>query len=289
MDALGPIEVLFLLAPVAVVPLGLGLLVRTNGRGGPWRLAGRLQPWAAAAAVLSFLIGHRGLIAGVLAAPWLVVTLLVAVGGAERAGHAGARLRTSGGLPVAAGLAGCAMLPVGGAWLVVSRLGLTPLGFEEPLPLLTAVHFHYAAFAAPVLVAQAGAVLGAGRAWRASAAGAIAGPPLLAAGITLSPTLEVVAATLVVLALSSLAVLTLARIVPRLHGAARLLLAISSVSALAAMACALAYAVGQFTGTGIFSLAGMARIHGPLNALGFALAGLLGWSAAPRNLAPPSL
>src|SRR5262249_32678785 len=81
-DALGPFELLFLLAPVAVVPLGLGLLVRASGAGRPWRLAGRLQPWAAAAVVLSFLIGHRGLAAGVLAVPWLALTLLVAAGGA---------------------------------------------------------------------------------------------------------------------------------------------------------------------------------------------------------------
>src|SRR5262249_3496469 len=154
-------------------------------------LARRLQPWAAAATVLSFLIGHRGLVAGLLAAPWLVVTLLVATGGAGQAWHARARLRTWRGLPESAGLAGCAMLPIGGAWLVLSRLGSSPLGCEEPLPLLTAVHFHYAAFAALVLVAQAGAVLGKSRAWRASAAGTIAGPPLLAAGITFSPTLEV--------------------------------------------------------------------------------------------------
>jgi len=33
----------------------------------------------------------------------------------------------------------------------------------------------------------------------------------------------------------------------------------------------------------------MARIHGPLNAMGFVLCGLIGWRLAPRNLTPPTL
>jgi hypothetical protein len=98
-----------------------------------------------------------------------------------------------------------------------------------------------------------------------------------------------VAAADIVLAVSGLGALTLVRIVPRVPAAPRVLLALSSVSAFAGMACALAYAVGEFTGIGIISLGQMARIHGPLNALGFVLVGLIGWTMAPRNLRPPSL
>lgn len=185
--------------------------------------------------------------------------------------------------------AGCMMLPVGGGWLVLSRLGASVMGFEEPIPLLTAVHFHYAAFATLVLVGLAGRCAGDGTVYRCIVAGAIAGPPLLAAGITLSPLVEIVGACVLVLALSALAVLTLVRIVPRMCGLARLLLAVSAVSVLGGMACALAYAAGEFTGIGIISLGKMARIHGPLNGLGFALAGLAGWTAAPRNLARRAL
>jgi hypothetical protein len=100
---------------------------------------------------------------------------------------------------------------------------------------------------------------------------------------------EVAAAFLLVLALGGLSVLTLARIVPRLKGVAAILLSISSASILGGMACAAAYAVGEFTGIGTISLGQMARIHGPLNGLGFALAGLLGWTLAPRNLRLPAL
>jgi hypothetical protein len=280
MGALGPIEALFLLAPLVVVPLAFRLLARRGEVTPAGRAAGALRPWAAAGVVASFLMGHRGATAAVLAAPWLLVTLLAALDGAGRAGREARRPRGTRRMSALSAAAGCMMLPIGGGWLVLSRLGASPLGFEEPLPLLTAVHFHYAAFATLVLVAEAGRVLGEGPAYRAIAAGAIAGPPLLAAGITLSPSLEIVAACLLVLALSGFSVLVLGRAVPHQHGWARLLLLISSASVLGAMALAFAYAVGEFTGIGIISLARMARIHGPLNALGFVLAGLAGWASA---------
>jgi hypothetical protein len=279
MNALGPIEILFLLAPVAVVPLAMRLTAAPEDTTPARWAARRLQPWAALAVVASFLV-RRGPSAAVLAGVWLVLTLLVAYHGWQRLGRTMAEVAMS---------AGCLMLPIGGGWLVLSRLGVGAFGFEEPLILLTAVHFHYAAYATLVLVGRAGRVLGENRAYRLIAGGAMAGPPLLAAGITFSPRLEIVAAGIIVLAVSGLGALTLVRIVPRVPAAARALLALSSVSAFAGMACALAYALGEFTGIGIISLGQMARIHGPLNALGFVLAGLIGWTLAPRNLGPPSL
>jgi len=279
MNALGPIEILFLLAPLAVVPLAMRLTAAPEDATPALSLARRLQPWAALAVVASFLV-RRGPSAAVLAGVWLVLTLLVAYHGWQRLGRTVAEVATS---------AGCLMLPIGGGWLVLSRLGMGAFGFEEPLILLTAVHFHYAAYATLVLVGRAGRVLGESRAYRLVAGGAMAGPPLLAAGITFSPLLEIVAAGIIVLAVSGLGALTLVRIVPRIPAAARALLALSSVSAFAGMACALAYAIGEFTGIGIISLGQMARIHGPLNALGFVLAGLIGWTRAPRNLGPSSL
>jgi YndJ-like protein len=280
MHALGPIEILFLLAPLAVVPLALRLTAAAEDATPALSLARRLQPGAAVAVLASFLV-RRGPSAAVLAGVWLVLTVLVAYHGWQRRGRTMAEVAVS---------AGCLMLPIGGGWLVLSRLGVGAFGFEEPLILLTAVHFHYAAYATLVLVGCAGRVLGESRAYRLIAGGAMAGPPLLAAGITFSPRLEIVAAGIIVVAVSGLGALTLVRIVPRVPPAARALLALSSVSALAGMACALAYAVGEFTGIGIISLGQMARIHGPLNALGFVLAGLVGWTLAPRcNLRPPSL
>jgi hypothetical protein len=42
---------------------------------------------------------------------------------------------------------------VGGAWLVASRLGMRPMGIQEPIGLLTAVHFHFAGFATAMIAA----------------------------------------------------------------------------------------------------------------------------------------
>jgi hypothetical protein len=283
MSALGPIEILFLLAPVVVVPLAMRLSASPADTTPALWAARRLQPWAALAVVASFFV-HRGVGAAALAGVWLVVTVLVALHGARRLWRSA---WTASEVTVSAG---CLMFPIGGGWLVLSRLGVSPLGFEEPLILLTAVHFHYAAYATLVLVGSVGRAAGDGRAFRFIAGGAMAGPPLLAAGITFSPLLEVVAAGVVVLAVCGLGALTLVRVVPHVPPSARVLLILSSVSAFGAMALALAYAVGEVTSHPIVSLGQMARIHGPLNALGFVLAGLVGWTlVAPRNLGRPSL
>jgi hypothetical protein len=282
MSALGPIEILFLLAPVAVVPLAMRLSAGPADATPALWAARRLQPWAALAVVASFFV-HRGIGAAALAGVWLVVTALVAL-------HGCVKVWSSRAVAEVAVCAGCLMLPIGGGWLVLSRLGMGVLGFEEPLILLTAVHFHYAAYATLVLVGRVGRTLGDGRAFRLIAIGAMAGPPLLAAGITFSPFLEIVAAGVVVLAVSGLGALTLVHVVPRVPPAARVLLVTSSVSSFGAMGLALAYAVGQLTGHPVVSLGEMARIHGPLNALGFVLAGLVGWTlAAPRNSGHASL
>ena len=63
------------------------------------------------------------------------------------------------------------------------RAGLRPLGFPDLIVLLTAVHFHYAGFALPVLTGLVARVLG-GPAAGAACLGVIAGVPLVAIGIT---------------------------------------------------------------------------------------------------------
>jgi hypothetical protein len=282
MSALGPTEILFLLAPVAVVPLAMRLTAApTEATRALWT-ARRLQPAAALAVVASFFI-PRGIVASVLAVVWLAVTALVALHGLACLRRS---TRTTAEIAVCVG---CLMLPIGGGWLVLSRLGVGVLGFEEPLILLTAVHFHYAAYATLVIAGNLGRALNDHRAFRVVAVGAMSGPPLLAAGITFSPRLEFAAAAVMVMAVCGLGALTIASVVPGAPFASRVLLVVSSLSAFAAMALALAYAAGEFTGIGIISLGQMARIHGPLNALGFVLAGLLGWTAAARNLRPQSL
>lgn len=148
------------------------------------RLARRLQPPGAVAAVVSLLLGE-GTLAGVVACGWLAVCLCATLAGVAVAHQAWQRAperRTLGDLTIAAGLC---YLSVGGGWLVIGRLGLRPFDLSTDIVRLTSVHFHYAGFAVPVLAA-AGL---AGVDWFASRVSlvtgclaAVAGPPVVAAG-----------------------------------------------------------------------------------------------------------
>jgi hypothetical protein len=265
------IEALFLLAPLVLVPLALERIELGDGL---LRIA---QPAAALGAVAAFLL-PRGPAAAGLAAVWFAFTLLLAERGLRR-------LRRLGFSDAAEAALTAALLyvPVGGAWLVGSRLGLRPLGFEEPLILLTAVHFHHAGFTALVVTGLTARRLGPSRLRRAGVTGVMLGTPLLAAGITLSPALELLSAALLAVSLAGIACALLARVVPRAPSAlAGGLLAVAALSSLLAMAFALAYAWGEFSGRPLVSLSQVARVHGPANALGFGLCGLLGFAFERR-------
>lgn len=259
------IEPLFLLAPLVLVPLAVPLV---DGR--PRADLRALLPIGAAAAAAALCV-RTGVVAGALAAAWLLVTLRLALLGATRL--------VARRPPDAAETAidvGLVALPVGGAWFVASRLGLTPMGFREPIVLLTAVHFHYAAFTALVWTGCAARRLPASLGRRAAVTGAAVGTPLLAAGITLAPWLELAGALVLALSLGWLAVRVLVAIRPQAL-ADRLLLRTSAAALLFSMPLAVAYAWGQVA-TPLVSLDAMARLHGTANALGFGLCGLLAWT-----------
>jgi hypothetical protein len=274
-------EYIFLLAPLLIVPLGLGLVdvpAEVKLHSSLYWLVKALQPLGAVSAVASFL-WPRGLIAGTLAAPWLVVTLLVALLGlarflARRPFHLGET-----GLD-----AGLAYLGIGGGWFLLARLGLNPLGFDDTIVFLTAVHFHYAGFAAPILAGVASRFFDersqAQPQWhKASVVGLVAGAPLVAAGITFSPLLEVIGAILVATSLAVLAYLMKVVVLSLIsHRPAQLLLSISGLSVILGLGLIYLYATGEFIGYTFITIPQMIQLHGVANALGFALCGLLGWN-----------
>lgn len=283
---MGLIEQLFLLAPLVIVPLALPLLespdLPPSGRRLYW-LIQLSQPFGALAAAISFLISP-GLVAAGLAASWLLVTGLIALFGLVRLLGRGLNVDIA---EISIDL-GCLYLPVGGGWLVWSRLGANPLGFGEVIVLLTAVHFHYAGFAAPLITGMAGRALrvagpGQSALYRAAAVGVSAGTPLVAAGVTLASWLELAGAIILATSLILLAYLTVFTILPAIsHRPARFLLVVSAGSALVAMLFTYAFAIGQFSGIYLVTIPQMARFHGLANALGFALCGLLGWHMLHR-------
>lgn len=266
---IGLIEKLFLLAPLVALPLAFALLEPA-----PWMLA-ILQPVAAASATASFFV-PPGTVAAGLAAPWAILTGVAALEGLLR-------FRTFTFEDVATTVS-MLFLPVGGGWLIASRAGVAPMGFGEPIALLTAVHFHFTVFLAPALAVLAGrGTSGRTRGlFIASTAGILAGTPLLAVGFIASPLLKLAAVGLLVASLWGVALLQ-ALAIRRLSGRmSKLLLALSSAAVAAGMVLAGLYEIGFFTGRGGLSIPEVARSHGPLNGLGFALGGLMAWTLERR-------
>jgi YndJ-like protein len=280
------IDKILLLGVLIIVPLALYLVAMPDESGRhvlPYRLAVIAQPFGAAAAVASFFM-PQGRPAALLAALWLIVTALIALFGFWRLLFRG--VLTANELCIGAGLI---YLPVGGMWFFMSRFGIQPLGFGDTIVLLTAVHFHFAGFAAPILAGLAGRTLDdRGRAtqlFQLAAAGIIAGTPIIATGITLSPLVAFIGAIVISLGLILLAIVVLGWVIRSVGSLpAQFLLGVSAISSLSAMVLACLYAYSLVTKTVIIDIPHMAMTHGVINAFGFALCGLVAWSLAPPDL-----
>jgi hypothetical protein len=276
----GIVELLLLLAILVFTPLALDL-VATPGADGlnhiTYRLTRFLQPFAGAFAALSML-APAGAWGGALAAPWLLLTIVVALYGLRRL-----TLPRPFSIEERCIDAALLYLPIGGVWFVASRAGISIGGFGGTIALLTAVHFHYAGFIAPALTGLAGRQLRKGdrRHWSTytiAAIGVIAGPPLVALGITYARSLEVVAAAVLATSLTILASLVLFPIRRSIDDTrAEIALSISALASIWAMCFALLYALSSFAGHILVSIPVMALIHGAANAI-FSLGGLIGWS-----------
>ena len=242
------VEGLIVLALVLVVPLGLRL-------GRTPRNALGVLALVVPCAVTSFFVADP-LVSGLLTAPYLAFTLWLAAAALPRLlgrGFCAEALLDIGQL----------QLVVAAAWLLASRGGLHT-GFDATITALTAVHFHYAGFAAATI---AGCVL---RGVKAPVAGGIValGPALVGLGIAFSPAIEVLSA--VVLALGMLG---LARAMVRLHP----VLALPALPLLGTMALAIGYASNAFAPGLVpwLNIPVMVQLHGLANALGFAALGLV--------------
>jgi YndJ-like protein len=171
-------------------------------------------------------------------------------------------------------------LAVGGAWMMASRLGMRPMGIQEPIGLLTAVHFHFAGFATATIAAATlrFAKLRHQDRYLKYVVGMVAIMPLVvAAGFVISPAVKMGAALGFSASVAALAIFVRAagRKVQNTH--AHVLLQISAGAVFVGMIFAAAYAVGDFAGSEVLTIPQMARTHGIFNAVGFCLPGLLGW------------
>ena len=284
----GSIELLFLFAPLVIVPLGMELGRAVGGTGSLELLARRLQPLGAALAVVAMLLPPGGR-AGSAALGWFLVCMLMA--GAGIVNLVRSRRTDAGGSPfgsrsgqvrgtqVAIGVARVD-LAVGGVWLVTSRLGMRPMGIQEPIGLLTAVHFHFAGFATAMIAATTlqFALRRGEQRWLQGVVLMVAGLPLLVAvGFVISPTLKLTAAFLFSGSVAGLAFAVRACGRKAEDATARVLLQVAAGAVFAGVVLSAGYAVADYMGSDALTIPQMARTHGLLNAMGFCLSGLLGW------------
>lgn len=280
------LNLILLLALWVITPLAVPLAALQQPRdwlGTRQRLIVILQPFAAFIGGISFLLG-TGPSSAAAATVWFLFTGLIAVQGVER-------LRQMGGATLADTCLAVALiyLPIGGAWLVLARLGLQPLGFSPDIVLLTAVHFHYIPLAALVMTGRIGQTGFGGKTtvplqfYRVAATGLLVEPLLVAAGRTLSQLtgnddLVSAATLLLALSLTLIAILSLQFIIPVTRSRlAQGLLLVSGTAVFVTMLAAVAYAVGTATGAWTITISQMIVMHGWINALLLSFCGLLGW------------
>lgn len=268
---------LLMFGPLVAVPLGL---FAEDGPRSSWRDAAIWLLLPSSAALLLAVGLPAGWRAALLAVPWAVVTLLLAAHGLSRLlprrHHSPAALCID---------AAYVFIVVGGGWVLLDRAGARPLGYDPLIVQLTAIHFHIAGFALPLLAGLMGRARPGGTPALVSA-GVVLGIPLVAGGLVLSQVTgdmrgEWVASWTLALAAAAVGVFQILEARSRTDST-RILLGLSGASLLAGMFLAAAYGYGRAQGLLWPTIADMIPLHGISNALGFAGLGLLA-----RALDPP--
>jgi len=172
------VHLLVLFAPLVVVPLALRL-------SGAWM--GFLKPirWLFFPAALT--LGIPFCVPSIpwvsyLSVPWFIWTLFAALRALRYFFRTPYNERSFSQFST---LVGFLYLPVGAAWALADRVGIHPFGFQDPIVMLTAAHFHYAGFVLPIV---AGFLLSQknNRLFRTITWGVLTGIPLVALGILIT-------------------------------------------------------------------------------------------------------
>ena len=275
------IEWILLLGIFVIVPLGLSLVQTEVPK--LTRIIAFALPIGATCAFIALLL-EPGPVAAMLVLPWLFVTAMVGLTGLWRVRQTG--LREPPEIAISAALV---YLPIGAVWLFAYGFGIQPMGFGDTIVLLTAVHFHFAGFAAPLLAGLTGRYIAPKTSILLTMAvvGVISGTPLVAAGITASPAIALLGALVITAGLVLLAVVSMAYVVPTIRSTiVRVLLLISALAVLPAMMLACAYAYSIVFNKLIIDIPQMAMTHGLANAFGFSLCGLTAWTIIDSSTIP---
>ena len=274
------IQILFALALAVAVPIG-ALLAAGQVTGAPGVKRFALVVGVTIASAVGALAIGRSTPAAVMAIPWWVVAIGLAVFAVVRLVRDVDTTRSAPEPWRLGVVAGCAFLAVGATWLVIDRAGLRPLGFGTTIVLLTAVHFHVAGF----VLTLAGSLAARARPGPASIVPVgllVAGTPLTALGFLGLPGVGWAGAMLVAAGGLGIGVATIATGRGAADGSARALLVIAGATLFVTMPLAAAYATGTTFGIGVLGIPAMAGIHGGLNVVGFAIPAMVGWRRLAR-------
>jgi hypothetical protein len=267
--------VLLLFAQLVVVPVGLRELRPGGGAVATALVHGAWFAWrpAAVAAIAALAIPPGELSAAVAAVTLLpalavglaaLVSLPAVLRDPTRCGHGAA----------------AAFLLVGSLFFVLHRQGGSWAGVDATIVQLTAVHFHVAGFGLALVAAALGERrrrIGAVAVWSL-----VLGMGVTAVGFLTVPAVQIVGAVLVVAALMTVSVGTVAVHAAIRPSAAAWVLRASAACGVAVSALALVYATTEATGTPVIDIPTMAATHGVLAAVGVVGAGLVGWRLAER-------
>jgi hypothetical protein len=277
-------EVILIAAPFLIVPLGLWHLDREGVAGTGLRRQGLVYfaSWCSAILLAISLLLPTGTWAGLLAIPWMLFTYILAGIGLV---HFFRHVRSlNEQLCYSAALV---YVAVGGTWAMVSRSGMQVMDFEPTIVLLTAVHFHYAGFALPLLSGLAIRTMTRHHLARLMILLIIVGIPLVGVGIAGDPLVEIIAVGILTAGCVGLALVQLGIALRCSLEPARGLLLVSSLSLLLGMLLAVIYGIGEYRGEQLLGIPLMIPLHGIANSAGFSLAGLYGWRVLRRSAALP--
>ncbi|WP_166345284.1 YndJ family protein [Phytoactinopolyspora limicola] len=271
------------LGMIVIVPLGLRLIDDEQRRLHPliqiWPMAGVLGAVS--------LVLDRGALAAALATAYGVVTLWLAV-------LAGLRLLRRRSLQPAEIAVLTAMVTplVAGSSLVAERAGYELFGFGMTILALTVAHFHFAGFAAALIAALVASTVRSVPA-EIVALTVPAGTAIVLAGYFTTGEVELLGALVLSVGMWMLGWILWRRVRPAAATTVtRVLIGTSAVVVAVTMVLALNWALTHiWDDLPHLSLTWMAATHGVINAVGFALCGLLGWHRikfAPAEVRAPA-
>lgn len=211
-----------------------------------------------------------GLYAVALACLYLLYTFYIAVKGVKRFLQRGFTNCAEFSIDM-----GLIYLAIGGFWFFAFTANINT-GFSPLITWLTAIHFHYSACLLPLSVGLFGRLYNSSW-YRIIVMILLAGPLIVAIGITFSIIIEIIAVILYILAIYGLFVLTFKTKLPLGQG---ILLRVSYGALCLTIIGSCLYVYSRLSGTYYVGIPEMLRFHGVMNGLFFGGIGVLAWAIA---------